>query len=323
MISKGSSPNEILGKLFSIDNTNYKIMKKYLLVFGLIPFLFACNQGKIDDLTKQNSDLSNQSAEYKSGWDAAVNEIGEYMGMMNEIDSSLMEIKRTEGIINSNLNSEGRSKQQQKDEMIASIKTLNELIQKNKKLVAELDKKYKNSNFKVKQLDEQIAMLNEQLTIKESDLLALKGELEKANYQIVSLNTELTTVSTAKQQLEVQTTEQANVIAKQTEDLNTAYYIAGSYKELKELGVVDKEGGFIGIGSNKELVNNFDASAFTKVDIRNFKELSINSKSAKVITTHSTSSYTVVEGDKTIEEIKIDNPDEFWKSSKFLVVLTD
>ncbi len=298
-------------------------MKKYILVFGFLPFLFACNQGKIDDLTKQNGDLTNQSAEYKQGWDAAVNEIGEYMGMMNEIDSSLMEIKKTEGIINTNLNSEGRSKTQQKEDMIASIQTLNDLIQKNKKLVAELDKKYKGSNLKVKQLDEQIAMLNEQLTAKESDLLALKGELEKANYQISSLNTELTTVTTVKQQLEVQTADQANVIAKQTEDLNTAYYIAGTYKELKDLGVVNKEGGFIGLGKNKELANNFDASAFTKVDIRNFKELSLNTKSAKVITTHTTASYTMVEGDKTIEELKIDDPAEFWKSSKYLVVLTD
>ncbi|MGB4930995.1 MAG: hypothetical protein WBP43_13540, partial [Chitinophagales bacterium] len=62
---------------------------------------------------------------------------------------------------------------------------------------------------------------------------------------------------------------------------------------------------------------------FTKIDIRKFKELSINSKSAKVITTHATDSYTLVEGDKTIEELVIENPDAFWKTSKFLVVLTD
>jgi CBS-domain-containing membrane protein len=166
-------------------------------------------------------------------------------------------------------------------------------------------------------------LLNEQLAQKESDLLALKTELEKANYQIASLSTDLSTITVQKVELEEQNTQQAEVIAKQTDDLNTAYYIAGTYKELKELGVVDKEGGFIGIGANKELVNNFDASAFTKVDIRKFKELSINSKSAKVITTHSTDSYTLVEGDKTIEELVIDNPDAFWKSSKFLVVLTD
>ena len=31
----------------------------------------------------------------------------------------------------------------------------------------------------------------------------------------------------------------------------------------------------------------------------------------------------IVEGDEPLVKIKIDNPDEFWKSSKFLVVLTD
>ena len=245
------------------------------------------------------------------------------MSMMNEIDSNLIEIKRTEGLIDANLNSEGRTKEQQKQDIVANINALNDLIQKNKNLVSELDRKYKGNALKIKELDQKIALLNEQLAQKESDLLALKTELEKANYQIASLSTDLSTITVQKEELEEQNTQQAEVIAKQTDDLNTAYYIAGTYKELKELGVVDKEGGFIGIGANKELVNNFDASAFTKVDIRKFKELSINSKSAKVITTHSTDSYTLVEGDKTIEELVIDNPDAFWKSSKFLVVLTD
>jgi hypothetical protein len=36
------------------------------------------------------------------------------MSMMNEIDSNLIEIKRTEGLIDANLNNEGRSKDQQK-----------------------------------------------------------------------------------------------------------------------------------------------------------------------------------------------------------------
>lgn len=298
-------------------------MKKYLLLFSFTPLLFSCNQGKIDELEKQNADLQGKSTEYKSGWDAAVNEIGEYMGMMNEIDSNLMEIKKTEGLIDANLNTEGRSKQQQKEDIVANIATLNDLIQKNKTLVNDLDRKYKGTSLKIKELDQKIALLNEQLVQKENDLLALKTELEKANYQIASLNTELSTITVAKQELEDQNTQQAGVIAKQTDDLNTAYYIAGTYKELKELGVVDKEGGFIGIGANKELVSNFDASAFTKIDIRKFKELSINSKSASVITSHSTDSYTLVEGDKTIEELVIENPDEFWKTSKFLVVLTD
>jgi len=298
-------------------------MKKYLLVLGVIPFLAACNQGKIEELEGRIATLQEDSSAYKLGWDNAVTEVSQYMSMMNEIDSNLIEIKKTEGIISSNLSSEGRSKEQKRDDIVASIQTLNELIQKNKKLVGDLDRKYKNSNMKVKELDDQVKLLNTQIEQQSADLLALQNELNKANFQIASLNTELNTVTTEKVQLEQVSAEQVKVIEQQTTDLNTAYYISGSYKELKELGVVDKEGGFIGMGANKELVNNFDPGAFTKIDIRDFKELSLNSKSAKIITTHSTDSYTLVEGEKEVEELVINNPNEFWKSSKYLVVLTD
>lgn len=298
-------------------------MKRYLLVLAIIPFLAACNKSKIEDLENRIATLQGDSSAYKMGWDNAENEISEYMAYMNQIDSNLIEIKKTEGIITSNLNSEGAGKTQKRDDIVASINTLNDLIQKNKKLVADLDKKYKNSNVKIKELNDQIGLLNTQIEQQSLTLNSLKSELEKANYQIATLNTDLNTVTTAKIELENTNLEQAKVIDQQTTDLNTAYYISGSYKELKELGIVDKEGGFIGMGANKELVNNFDPSAFTRIDIRDFKELSLNSKSAKIITTHSTDSYTLVEGDKTVEELVINNPNEFWKSSKFLVVLTD
>lgn len=298
-------------------------MKKYLIVFAFAPLMIACNQDKLDALEQENADLKNKSAEFKSGWDAAVNEISSYMSMMNEIDSNLIEIKKTEGMIDNSLHSEGRSKEQTREEIMANIATLNDLIQKNKNLVNDLDRKNKGNNLKIKELDERIALLNATLEQKEQDLAALRAELEAAKYQITNLNTDLATVTSAKQLLEEQNTQQAKVISDQTDVLNTAYYISGTFKELKELGIVDKEGGFIGIGANKELTNNFDASAFTKVDIRKFKELALNSKSAKVITTHTSDSYTLVEGDKTIEELVIENPDEFWKASKFLVVLTD
>lgn len=293
------------------------------MVFALAPLAFSCNQDKLDALEKENADLKNRSAEYKAGWDGAVKEMSDYLSIVNEIDNSLIEIKKAEGMIDASMHAEGRSKEQQRDEILANIATLNDLIQKNKSLVNELNKKLKGKDLKIKELDEKIALLNEQLAQKESDLAALKSELETAKFQITNLNTELASVTTAKELLEEQNDAQAQVIAEQTDAINTAYYISGTYKELKELGIVDKEGGFIGIGTNKNLVDNFDASAFTRIDIRKFKELPLNSKSAKVITTHTTDSYTLVEGDKEIEELVIENPEEFWKSSKYLVVLTD
>ena len=56
-------------------------MKKYLIVFAFAPLMIACNQDKLDALEQENADLKNKSAEFKSGWDAAVNEISSYMSI--------------------------------------------------------------------------------------------------------------------------------------------------------------------------------------------------------------------------------------------------
>ncbi len=295
-------------------------MKKYLLILAIAPFIFSCNQKKVDELENQVSTLSTKNSEYEQVMAQRDNEINEYFSTMNEVEANLQEIKKQEGIITTNLNTEGAN---QKENIKNSISSLNDLIQKNKALVADLDKKYKNANFKIKELDKMIAGLNEQITTKETELLTLKADLERSNYQVATLTTELSTVSDARMMLEQENVAQSTVIATQTEDLNTAYYVSGNYKELKEKGVVDKEGGFIGIGASKELVADFNSTAFTKIDIRDFKELPLNAKSAKIITPHTSSSYQLVEVDKKVDELVISNPNEFWKTSKYLVVLTD
>ncbi|MBC8047052.1 MAG: hypothetical protein H7Y00_09680 [Fimbriimonadaceae bacterium] len=297
-------------------------MKKYILILLATPFVFAgCNQKKVDELEGRVSSLQSQSAEYQKGFEDAQNEISTYLSDFNEIETNLEEIKKQEGIISNQL--EGENKPAAKQSIMSSIATLNELLQQNKTLVAELDKKYKNSSYKNKELDKMVAALNEKITEKETELLALKTELEQSHFQVTTLTGELTTVSQAKMQLDSVTMEQATTIAEQTEDLNTVYYISGSYKELKEKGVVDKEGGFIGLGATKELADDFNANAFTKVDLRTFTEIPVNSKNAKIVTVHPTGAYQLVEEDKEIEEIVISDPDNFWKSSKYLVVLTD
>lgn len=295
-------------------------MKKYLIVFGIIPFLFACNQKKVDELESQVATLTSENADFQKMMTERDAQLNDYFATMNEVESNLEEIKKHEGIISTNLSGEGAN---QKENILSSIETLNNLIQKNKTLVSDLDKKYKNANFKIKELDKMISELNEQIANKENELVALKTELEKSNYQIANLTTELGTVNAANERLQEENQQQSEVISKQTVDLNTAYYITGTYKDLKEKNVLTKEGGFIGIGKTENLTSDFDASAFTKIDIRNFKELKIDNKSAKIVTNHPSSSYELIQDGKTIESLQINQPEEFWKSSKYLVVIVD
>ena len=107
-----------------------------------------------------------------------------------------------------------------------------------------------------------------------------------------------------------------------TEKLNTAYYAFGTKKELIEKGVISKEGGFIGIGKTSKVKDDFNKEYFTKIDITNTNSINIGAKKAKILSTHPTSSYKLI-GEKMVEKIEITNAEEFWSSSKYLVVIIE
>ena len=49
-------------------------------------------------------------------------------------------------------------------------------------------------------------------------------------------------------------------------------------------------------------------------------QLEINGKKIEVVTEHPHNSYELVEEEGVVKYLKIQNPEEFWKISKFLVV---
>lgn len=80
-----------------------------------------------------------------------------------------------------------------------------------------------------------------------------------------------------------------------------------------------KEQGILADG--KVLRGNFNKNYFTKIDIRVDKEIKFYSKTAKLLTMHPSSSYTLTQDDKKQYVLKITNPQIFWSTSKYLVVL--
>ena len=66
---------------------------------------------------------------------------------------------------------------------------------------------------------------------------------------------------------------------------------------------------------------NFNKSYFTKIDIRVDKEIKLYSKSAKILTSHPASSYTLQQDANKQYILRITNPQIFWSTSKYLVVM--
>jgi len=105
--------------------------------------------------------------------------------------------------------------------------------------------------------------------------------------------------------------------------MNKAWYAFGTSKELITQGVLTKEGGFIGIGKAAKLKDDFNKSYFTQLDITETNSIPLASKKAKLITTHSSNSYKLEGLKGKIEKLNITNPEEFWATSKYLVIVVE
>ena len=69
------------------------------------------------------------------------------------------------------------------------------------------------------------------------------------------------------------------------------------------------------------LQSSFNKEYFTKIDIRVDKEIKLYSSSAKILTSHPASAYTLQRDANKQYVLRITDPQQFWSTSKYLVVL--
>ncbi len=288
-------------------------MKNFrIFLFATVVVLVSCQQKKIDRMQSAQDSISQQIVKKDSA-------ILDFVSTMNEIQENLDSIKQVQEIVQIDANGNNEMKPRSKDQIIADIRTLNDLLQKNKDLVARLQKKLNSSNVKIVELQKSIALLNKQIQEKDEEIASLNEQLQKLNIDVANLNTQLKTVQEDNSQKEQVIQEKTHTIDQQTTAINTAYYAFGTVKELIQNNVIEKEGGVLGMGRSLKMKEDFNKDYFTQVDIRDLKSLQLYVKKAQLITNHPAGSYHFV-GEKPIESLVIDNPQEFWKTSKYLII---
>jgi len=187
-------------------------------------------------------------------------------------------------------------------------------------LVAELTSKLSKSNKHAKELQLMIDNLNKSIDEKNAQIAQLTDELGKLNIQVKDLNVKVADLNTNVNNLTTDNQKKQADIDAKTEALNTAYYVIGTNRELKDKKIITGAGGFIGIGRTKNVMANLNMNDFTKVDITKVSEIPVMKKKVNIVTNHPTSSYRI-EGNKTVDKIVITNAKEFWSLSKVLVIV--
>lgn len=288
-------------------------MKKLLFVLSVM-VLVSCGQHKREIARMQSKQDSLAQLGVQKD-----NSILEFIGAMNEIQTNLDSIKTIEKIVSVQATPGTELKAEAKKRILEDIAQINNLLQKNKELVKSLQGKLRASNVKIKELENMISLLNKQLVEKDGEIARLNQELENLHLDVANLNQKIDKITTESEKT---ISEKNKTINEQTIAMNTAFYAFGTKKELTEKNVIEKEGGVLGMGKTIKMKKDFNRDYFMKIDIREFNQLPLNTKKAKIVTTHPADSYHFT-GVKTIESLVIDKPEEFWKASKYLLIVVE
>ena len=264
--------------------------------------------------TNQLAQMDNERMSFNEQLNVRDSTINDWLQTFTEVEENLNVIKQKENLITVNSSGEVEFSRARKDQILQDMKTINSLIDDNRKKIASLNARLKNSGRDIKSLKEMIATLESKVKNYENDIAGLKQELQQKNVEIDQLNLLASDMRST-------ITEQNETITSQTDEMNKVFLASGTYKDLKEQGIVSKEGGFLGIGRTESLTQNIEDSLFAQVDKSEFKLIPVDSKEVKLVTEHPTDSYEIVHdtGEK-IAYIEIKDPDQFWKISRYAVV---
>ena len=281
-------------------------MKKLYLVACVAAFcLTGCNNGKNDSAaqnTAQADSLNGIIAQKDS-------EINDLLGTLNEIEEGFQQISEAEHRVSLAKDGEGVNKKQKLKE---DIQFIADRMKQNRELIAKLQKQLANGTLKGAQLQKTIEGLQKQLEEKDAQLQTLREELDKKDIHIAALDETVNNLNTKTNRLTAESNQKTETINAQDKQIHTAWYVFGTKKELKEQSIIQ---------DGKVMTGNFNKNYFTKVDIRNLSEIKLYSKSAKLLTIHPSSSYSLVRDANKQYTLHITNSQLFWSTSKYLVVL--
>ena len=282
-------------------------MKKLIIASLCLATLAGCqdNKSKVDNAVTAERDSLNKVIAQKD------NEINDIMSTFNQIEEGLREIGQAEGRISVARDGEGANRTQR---IAENMQFIRQTMQQNRELIEKLRTQLRESSINGEQLKKTIESLALQLEEKDKELQQLRAELDAKDIHIMDLDEKIANLNTNVSNLSSESAKKSETISAQDKQLHTAWFVFGTKKELKDQQILK---------NGKVLQGNFNKEYFTKVDIRVDKEIKLYSRSAKMLTSHPSSSYTLQRDANKQYVLRITDPQLFWSTSKYLVILVD
>ncbi len=289
-------------------------MKRILVISAVMIGLlsFSCTNKEEQRLKEQHLKDS-----FNTLLNEKINENQSLEAQMKNIDDNLMRITSKYTELRQIVSSDAVINESLADHISTQINAIADLLQKDRNRIAYIQsqlEKQKQDSVNTKELQKRINELNARIRDGENQITSLTEDLKNKNVELTNLNSQVT-------KLQEENKKAKSDLSKLEDERYSAYFVVGTKKELKALGLIDSKGGFIGIGKTTTLATNGDISTMKKIDIRNISEIPLTGQRVEILTSHPAISYSLQGPQNRPSSLLITNSEEFWQASRCLVIL--
>lgn len=281
-------------------------MKKIIVCVLAVAALVSCDNGA----KKRAEVLSHERDSLMQVISDKDMELDDIMGVVSEVQDGFNRINEAEGrIVVTDGNVESVSTIQIIRE---NMQYIQDVMQQNREMISSLKDKLEKSKIAGEKTKKMVEDLTAQLEARNIKIQELEAQLAEKNIIISRQGDSILVLNENMNLLTEENAQQARTLKAQDEQLNAAWYVFGTKSELKEQKIL--------VDGDVLRSDAFNKEYFTKIDIRYDKEIKLYSKSAKILTNHPSGSYKLAKDNKGQYILQVTNPEQFWATSKYLVI---
>ena len=234
------------------------------------------------------------------------NSLQEMTTFVTTMSDGMNAIAQQENMIFNNGGNEGTSLD--KEQLKSHLETLANILTEQRSKIKALTDSLKARGADLSKMQGLIDNLTRQLEEKDKVIAQLRQDVEQKNFSIADLQKKLNVAMAGSAQYE----QRAAKAEKELATITSAYVLMGTKEALLDGGYIDKR--------KHVQTETMPKGDFTKVNIYQFTELDIPTRSPKLLTDHPRKSYSIEKIDKENRKLVITNPQLFWSSSRYLII---
>jgi len=281
-------------------------MRKIGILFLVMGLIVSCTNVKE---SKEFKELQAQRDSLMMLSSGAQSEAAEMMAVISEVEENFAKIREAEKYISTQSAQSGEMSQDTKNRVAENFKMFNEILQRNKAQLDELNRKQSGSSKEIVSLKNTISRLNNEMKESATRLTTLQNELALKDERIAQLSQDVTSLA-------IEAEQQSATIQEQDRSLHTAYYVFGTANELKDQKILS--GGFL--QQTRVLQDTFNKDYFLKIDVREVTEIPLYAPKGKLWSTHPEGTYEFVKGSDGNLVFHITDTQRFWSLTKYLII---